>query len=192
MNIIEGFLTINPYSRPGRSIVMLKALVLHWTANPMANAKQNRDFFESRKTGMGGYGSAHYVIGQKGEIIHCIPDDEIAYHCGSSQTDPASGKIYTDYARQKFGWFAKNPDKTSPNWITLGIELCPVDIEGTFTADTIQSAAELAAILLKQNNLQIDALCTHNQIVGWKDCPRLWVNNPEKYTQFKQMVKEMI
>ena len=93
MQIIHDFLTHNEYSRPGKKLHKVLAIVIHWTTNPGANAKENRDFFENKKTGMGGYGSAHYIIGQNGIIIAAVPEDEVAYHCGSSDKDPASGKV---------------------------------------------------------------------------------------------------
>ena len=102
----EKLLTINDYSRPGRKLKSVLGVVLHWTANPGVSAESNRDFFESRKEGNLGAGSAHYVIGLFGEVIRCIPEDEMAYHCGSSQPDPVSRLIYTDRARYLFGDYA--------------------------------------------------------------------------------------
>jgi N-acetylmuramoyl-L-alanine amidase len=188
MNIQDRLLTINEYSRPGKKLIAVQALVMHWTGNPMASAMENRDFFENRKTGMSGFGSAHYIIGLQGEIIRCIPDNEQAYHVGSSLPDPVSKKIYTDEARRRFGQFACNPKTNSPNWVTIGIEMCPVDSEGNFNNETIASATELVSCLLEKNNLTTDDITTHHAVVGWKDCPRLWVNHPEKFEAFRRMI----
>lgn len=192
MIITKQYLTPNEYSRPQKPIRELKAVVMHWTANPNANAKQNWFYFEAKKTGMGSYGSAHYIIGQDGEILQCIPENEIAYHCGSSQIDPASKKIYTDYARAKFGHYAIHYQVTSPNFCTLGIELCPTDEKGHFTEKTINAAIELCADILKRHNLTADDITTHHNIVGWKDCPRLWTNQPELFEAFKASVKDRL
>lgn len=97
MKITQRLLTPNEYSRPQKPIKELLGIVIHWTANPYANAEQTRFFFEAKKTGMGGYGSAHYIIGQNGEIIQCIPTNEIAYHCGTNQKDPKSNQFKTMY-----------------------------------------------------------------------------------------------
>jgi N-acetylmuramoyl-L-alanine amidase len=43
---------------------------------------------------------------------------------------------------------------------------------------------------LKDNGLAIDDIGTHNLVVGWKDCPRLWTRRPEQFDAFKQAVKE--
>ena len=80
MRITQKLLTPNEHSRPQTQKKEIPEMVMHGTANPYADALQNRDFFENKKTGMGGYGSAHYIIGQDGEILRCIPESEIAYH----------------------------------------------------------------------------------------------------------------
>ena len=188
MTIKQHFLTPNKWSRPQQSIKEVLAIVMHWTANPKANAEQNRNYFESRKNGNDGYGSAHYIIGQNGIVIQCIPTYEIAYHCGSSQKDPKSGKIYTDYARKKFKHYAENWKTNSPNNCTIGIELCPINQEGSFTSETIKTAIALCARLCEHFNLKADDITTHHAIVGWKDCPRLWVKQPELFDAFKKGV----
>lgn len=190
MQIIHDFLTINEYSRPARKLRRVLAVVIHWTANPSATAKENRDYFEAKKTGMGGYASAHYIIDQNGIIVAAVPEDEIAYHCGTDEKDPASGKVYTDEARSRFGEYASR--KSSPNNCTLSIELCPLDNEGHFSTATVYAAAELCADICRRYELTADAITTHHNIVGWKDCPRLWTAKPELLEQFKTDVKNLI
>lgn len=190
MQIIHDFLTINKYSRPARKLRRVLAVVIHWTANPSATAKENRDYFEAKKTGMGGYASAHYIIDQNGIIVAAVPEDEIAYHCGTDEKDPASGKVYTDEARSRFGEYASR--KSSPNNCTLSIELCPLDNEGHFSTATVYAAEELCADICRRYELTADAITTHHNIVGWKDCPRLWTAKPELLEQFKNNVKNLI
>jgi N-acetylmuramoyl-L-alanine amidase len=192
MKVTARLITPNEYSRPQKKINKVMAVVMHWTANPSADAIENRDFFDSRKTGMGGCGSAHYIVGQNGEIVQCIPENEIAYHCGSSEIDPESRKIYTDYARMKFGRFAMLPKITSPNFVTIGIEMCPVDMDGNFTDETIVSAAELCADIIERYNLTAEDITTHHAVVGWKDCPKLWVKKPELFEAFKLTVSDIL
>ena len=192
MIITQKLLTPNSYSRPQRRMKELLGIVIHWTANPYANAEQVRLYFEAKQTGMGGYGSAHYIIGQDGTTIQCIPTNEVAWHCGSSQKDPASGQVYTDYARKKFGRYAVNWQTTSPNYCTIGIELCPTDNSGNFSEKTINAAIDLCAYLCKRHNLTVDDITTHHDIVGWKDCPRLWTKRPELLGAFRASVKDAI
>lgn len=190
MQIIHDFLTVNEYSRPARKLSEVLGIVMHWTANPMANAKKNRDFFETKKTGMSGFGSAHYIIDQNGLIIAAVPEYEIAYHCGSSQPDPVSGKFYTDEARRRFGRYAT--EFSSPNHCTLGIELCPKDSAGNFTTATIDAAVELCADLCKRYELTPVDITTHHDVVGWKDCPKLWTEKPALFDAFKKSVEDKI
>lgn len=190
MNIIKDYLTINEYSRPARRIREVLAVVIHWTANPAANAKENRDFFENRKTGVGGYGSAHYIIDQNGGIIAAVPENEVAYHCGSSQPDPVSCRIYTDEARRRFGKYAA--ENSSPNNCTIGIELCPKDAAGNFTNATINATVELCADICRRYGLSAQDITTHHNIVGWKNCPKLWTEKPELLTAFQFTVDDKI
>lgn len=189
MKIIDNLLTVNLFSRPGRFRSEVQALIIHWTAVPWQSAREVRNFFESRKGGGLGYGSAHYIVDMDGSIIRCIPEIEIAFHVGSDQTDPASGKIYTDWARAKFGEHATNPETMSPNACTLGIEMCPTDDAGNFTVQTLDAATELAADICRRLALNpLQDIGTHHLVVGWKDCPRLWVNHPDLFVTFKQAV----
>lgn len=190
LKITQEFLTPNEYSRPLKPIRELLGIVVHWTANPCADAEQTRLYFEAKKTGMGGCGSAHYIIGQKGEILQIIPANEVAYHCGTFRKDPASGKIYTDYARKKFGHYAVHWQTASPNQCTIGIELCPADEEGSFTERTVGAAVELCAYLCRRHSLTADDITTHHDIVGWKDCPRLWTRKPELLEAFRESVRD--
>ena len=187
MEIIKDLLSINEYSRPAKKIKLLLGIVLHWTANPMASAKSNRDFFEKRRLGLAGYGSAHYIVGLNGEVIQCIPEDEVAYHVGTSLVDPQSKKVYTDEARARFGAFCNHPND-SPNNCTIGIELCPIDNKGNFNPETIKSAVELCADICKRKYLSARDITTHHDVVGWKDCPRLWTNNPDMLDSFRVAV----
>ena len=187
--VTERLLTPNEYSRPGTKRRQTLGLVMHWTANPHADALANVRYFENRKTGLSGYGSAHYVISQDGLVIRCIPELEVAYHCGSSQVDPASLKVYTDLARRLFPDYCYK--STSPNLCTIGVELCPIDSAGRFADATLEAACDLAADIMVRYKLDTERLVTHHDVVGWKDCPRWWVKHPEAFGAFKLQVADM-
>ncbi|MDR2078971.1 MAG: peptidoglycan recognition protein family protein [Treponema sp.] len=189
MKIIEKPLKVNQYSRSGRPLGAVKGIILHWTGAPMQRAVNTWGWFETGCPRDKHYSSAHYIIDLDGTIYHAVPDNEVAYHCGSSQPDPKSGKIYTDWAREKFGIYADRPDSNSPNNCTIGIELCVIDNEGNFTQETLEAARKLVAKLLKENRLTVDDVGTHLKVVGWKDCPRLWFNRPELFEEFKKDVE---
>jgi N-acetylmuramoyl-L-alanine amidase len=192
MKIIEKPLTVNQYSRPGRKLGCVKAVILHWVGAPMQRAINTWGWFETGCPKEKHYSSAHYIIDLNGDIYHAIPDKEVAYHCGSTQKDPVSGRIYTDWARRKFGVYAERPDTNSPNNCTIGIEMCITDGKGNFTPETLNAAVELTAKLLKGNRLTVEEIGTHYKVVGWKDCPRLWFNSPEKFDEFRQAVKKAL
>ena len=78
----ESPLTPNKYSRPQTPLKEVRGITLHWVENPGTSADFNRNYFEMRKSGQHGYGSAHYIIDNRG-ILQCIPEDEMAYHVGA-------------------------------------------------------------------------------------------------------------
>jgi N-acetylmuramoyl-L-alanine amidase len=70
--------------------------------------------------------------------------------------------------------------------------MCVIDGNGNFTAETVKAARELAAKLIWDNKLTLDEIGTHYEVVGWKDCPKLWFNNREKFEEFKTGVKALL
>ena len=190
MQIIHDFLTINEYSRTGKRLREVLGVVIHWTAAPQQNAAEVRAFFESKKTGMSGYGSAHYIVDQNGIIVAAIPENEVAFHCGTGEKDPKSGRVYTDEARERFGCYAS--ENNSPNNCTIGVELCPKDSAGNFTNATITAAAELCADICRRYELSAQAITTHHDVVGWKDCPKLWTEKPQLLTAFQLTVDDKL
>jgi len=174
--IKQDFLTINKFSRPGNLLKAVKGIVVHWVANPNSTAQNNRDYFESLKRQYSVkkpiYASAHYIIGLDGEIVQCIPDNEMAYHVGS--------KTYTQEALNKLSNY--------PNDCTVGIECCHIDWNGNMTEKTYNSLINLCVKKLKEFNLTVDNLWLHKEVVGWKDCHRWFVNNPNEWVKFKRKV----
>ena len=189
MKIIEKFMTVNQYSRPGRRLAGCKAVILHYVGIPNQRALTVWNYFANDCPRNKHYSSTQYIIDLNGDVYHTMPDDEVAYHCGSSAIDPVSGRIYTDWARSKFGFYASDPTKASPNFCTIGIELC-FDKQGTFTSETLDAAVELVEKLLTENNLTTEDIGHHKMVVGWKDCPLPWVKNPDQFEKFKNRVRE--
>jgi N-acetylmuramoyl-L-alanine amidase len=191
VNIIEKYLSINQYSRSARGLACCKGVILHYVGIPGQRAVTTWNFFEKTCPADKHYSSAHYIIDLNGDIYHSVPDNEVAYHCGSSKVDPASGRIYTDWARQKFGYFASDPSKASPNFCTIGIELC-IDANGNFLSETINAAVGLVAKLLDDHNLTTEDIGLHKQVVGWKDCPLPWVKEPVQFEEFSSKVRSKL
>jgi N-acetylmuramoyl-L-alanine amidase len=176
VQIESKLLTPNKYSRPQSKLNKVKAIVIHWVANPNSTAIQNRNFFENRKSGKSGYGSAHYIVGAKGEIIQCLPDEEMAYHVGS--------KTYTKETLGRLGYY--------PNSTSLGIEMCHPDWTGKPTIETYHATINLTAHLLKKYNLTIKDIWLHKEVVGWKQCHKYYCDNPGEWDKFKSDVNEVL
>lgn len=173
--IITQLLTPNKLSRPQKPMNKIKALTIHWVGNPNTTAKANRDFFENKKLKpeSNEYASAHEIIDLNGDSIICLPDNEIAYHVGSN--------TYTERCLKELG--------NAPNYCTYGIECTHIDWNGTMTNETYNSLVNRCFELCMKYGLNpLVNIWTHQEVVGWKDCHRYFVLNPEKWKQFKQEV----
>ena len=159
MNIEERLLTINPYSRIGEKQNNIQYIVVHYVGNAGSSAIANRNYFENLKDSHKTYASSHYVIGLNGEIIRCIPEDEVAFHSGSY----------------------------SMNRKSVGIEDCHPDWEGKFNENTYNSLVELCADICKRYELPVDSIIRHYDVTG-KNCPKYYVEHEEEWIKFKNEV----
>lgn len=161
MKINQALLTPNAYSRPQKNLKKVTNIVIHWVGNPGSTAMANRNYFESLKKGPT-YASAHYIIGLEGEIIQCIPEEEIAYHAGVA------------------------------NGYSIGIENCHPDKKGKFNTATYVALIGLCADICRRYILDPEkALLRHYDITG-KICPKYYVENTEAWNQLKQDVKKVL
>jgi N-acetylmuramoyl-L-alanine amidase len=183
MTVEKKLLTVNPFSRPGKPLIGVRGIVVHWVGNANSTAIANRNYFESLKNqNITGekirYASAHYIIGLQGEVYQCIPEDEIAYHAGGEIYNPDIGLRLSSY----------------PNNCTIGIELChpedpaiqtkPVLWIGKFNAETLTSCRELIQDIFKRYGLFPENVWRHYDITG-KNCPRYFVLNEDKWKEFR-------
>ena len=134
--IDEQLLTVNDWSRPGTKVDSVDYLVIHYLANPKTTAQENRDYFESLKDLQDTSMSANYVVGMDGEIIRCVPEDEIAY--------------------------ASN----SYNSISLSIENCHPDKSGKLTDETYASLVRLTAFLADKYDIDREHIIRHYDVTG--------------------------
>ncbi len=157
--ITEDYLTPNEYSRPGDKLKKVNAIVIHYVGNPGTTAAQNRSYFEGLKDGHGTSASSHYIVGLDGEIIQCIPLDEISYASNNRNGD------------------------------TIAIECCHPDATGEFTAATYEALVRLTAALCNTYGLSPDdGVIRHYDITG-KKCPLYYVDNEDEWYGFKLSVK---
>lgn len=162
MNITNAYLTHNrPYTKRSKTT----AIAIHWVANPGTSAMANRNYFQNTSTEV----SANYVIGLQGEVICCIPDEEVSWCTNQA------------------------------NSYTVSIENCHPDWTGKFNAATYNSLVELTANLCKKYKLNPmnRGVIRHFDVTG-KDCPKWFVpksrggsdtENCEHWAQFLWDVK---
>lgn len=113
-------------------------------------------------------------------------------HCGAP--------VYTPEAVKYFGKYCPDWDhkvrvhNNSPNNCTIGICILHDYADGGFSEETLRTAAKLNADLLKAYNLGIEAVWTHSMICGedYKHCPKVFVENPDQWEAFKNMIKEYL
>lgn len=155
-------LTINPYSRPGIANDGVKAVVVHYTANPGTDALQNRNYFESLKDTEETYASSQFVIGQDGSIVQCVPTAEIAYASNDRNHD------------------------------TVSIECCYNNEDGSFEDATYDSLVYLLAWLSGRFDLDPETdIIRHYDVTG-KLCPLYYVENEDAWDKLKDDVADYI
>lgn len=158
MIIKDMIITPNKWSRPQTKIGTIKRIVVHYVGNAGSTAENNAKYFEGLKNGRGTYASAHYIIGNDGVVIRCVPENEVAYHASKA------------------------------NEYSLGIEVCHPDSTGKYTDLAYKSLIELLADLCSRYKLEpTQAIIRHYDVTG-KNCPKYYVENVEAWRQLKQDV----
>lgn len=166
--IITDLLTPNQYSRSQRKLEKVNGIVIHYTANPKSSAKDNRDYFENLKNRKTTYASSHFVVGLQGEIIQCIPLDEIAYASNNRNSD------------------------------TISIEVCHVDPAGKFEKETYQSLVELTAWLCGKYDLKKEDIIRHYDVTGkmcpkyYVKHPKAWKKLKKDVFRYMESKKEKL
>lgn len=189
MEIINRLLT-NKIPRPGTPLDSVKAIVIHYPANAGQSASGVIKYWNDETNPVG---SAHYVVDLNGDIYCAIPENEKAYHVGSTQLDPESGKIYTDMARDLFGKYASDPENASPNRCSLGIEMCNIADDGSYNQVTIDSAIEFIASLCNKYVLDPGTqVIRHIDVVGWKICPKWYAEHVNDFISFREAIRSKL
>lgn len=129
-------LTPNEYSRPGIATEKIKGIVIHYVGNPGSTAQGNRDYFDGLKDSHETYASSHFVVGLDGEIIQCIPTNEIAYCSNSRNID------------------------------TVSIEVCHETEDGKFNEKTYASLVHLTGWLCTYLEISYRSVIRHYDVTG--------------------------
>lgn len=165
---INDYVKKNKYSRPGMKLEKVKGVILHYTANPSATAKNHADFFDGDDGGAYRYAGCHLFVDKKEKRL-IVPLSEVCYHANDKTS--------------KVSKLGKNA-----NFSTVGIEMC-IEKNGSIHKDTYAKTLELTIHLCKKYKLDEDDLYRHYDITG-KNCPKPWVENPKEWTKFKADVKK--
>ena len=134
--ISNQFLTVNPYSRPGTELKEVKGIVIHYTGNPGTTAMQNRNYFEGLAESKKTKASSHFIVGLAGEILQCVPLNEIAYASNQRNAD------------------------------TISIECCIDNEAGKFNEKTYDALVHLTAWLVGEYDLKIVDIIRHYDVTG--------------------------
>ena len=134
--VTQELLPINEYSRPGEKLTAVNGVVVHYTGNPGTTAEQNRSYFAGLAETGETYASSNFVIGLEGEVLECVPLDEVAY--ASSQR----------------------------NYDTLSIEVCHPDDTGEFTQASYDALVKLVQWLVDTYGLERDQILRHYDVTG--------------------------
>ena len=140
----------NKYSRPQTKLEKVNGIVVHYTANPGTTAAQNRSYFNSLAETKKTSASSHFVIGLDGEIVQCVPCNEVAYASNDRNSD------------------------------TISIECCIPDKSGKFNDKTYQSLIKLTTWLMGRYDLTAGDVIRHYDVTGKKcpkyfvDHPEAW------------------
>lgn len=128
VQLIEPYVT----ARRGTALKKVRGIVVHYTGNPGSTAQGNRDYFNTE----GSEVCSHFVIGLNGEIIQCVPLDEIS---------------------------AASNDR---NYDTVSIEVCHPDESGQFTDEAYSSLVQLTVWLCGKYNLGAKDIIRHYDVTG--------------------------
>lgn len=139
--IQEALIEPNEYSRPGIALRDIHGIVIHYTANPGTSAMANRNYFNNltkinKRKKDKTYASSHFVVGIDGEIVQCVPLDEIAYASNDRNSD------------------------------TISIECCHKRKNGKFTGETYSTLVELTAYLCYKYGLTEKNVIRHYDVTG--------------------------
>ena len=149
--VTKEYLPVNPFSRPGTGLEEVNGVVVHYVGNPGTTSGQNRSYFAGLARSGETYASSHFLIGLDGEILQCIPLDEVAY-CSNQR-----------------------------NHDTLSIECCHPDDSGQFTQATYDALVRLVRWLREYYGLEAGQIIRHYDVTGkecpryYVQHPEAWV-----------------
>lgn len=159
--MIEKFMKINKYGRPGTKRRRTTKIAFHFTGQHDVSAKNTVSYFSNvvangyRVNGRYIYASSHLVIGLQGELYHIVPFNEIAYTTNSA------------------------------NAYSIGVECATTGADDHYTDEEYKTMVKTGAWLAQTYRLDPrNDFIRHYDVTG-KICPRYFVNNVKAWKQFK-------
>lgn len=130
--IQQELIVVDGAARRGTKLNKVTAIAVHYVGNPNTTAMQNRNYFNQEGVTV----SSHFIVGLEGEVVQCVPLDEI-----SSATNH------------------RNRD-------TISIEVCHPDATGQFSEKTYASLVRLVTWLCGEFELDQSNLLRHYDVTG--------------------------
>ena len=130
--VTKDYIDIHDYARTGNKLDGINNIVIHYVGNPQTTAQNNRDYFNNPGTDV----SSHFVVGLEGEIIECLPLDEISAASNHRNHD------------------------------TISIEVCHPDETGKFNEITYSALVKLTAWLCSELDFSSENVIRHYDVTG--------------------------
>lgn len=140
MKITDSLIPVNNYNRPGRKSTP-KRICVHYTGDCGAPAARLAAFWKNVAAGRfkdspNSWTSAQYIVGLDGEIIRCVPDNEISYAATNQNAD------------------------------TVHIEVCYKQKSGKFEEKSVAALAELVRSLMDKYSIPDGKVVRHYDLTG--------------------------
>ena len=162
----------------------IKGVVLHWDGGQPKSIEALQRWLRKHGNGRGYH---RYIKGNN--VVYGADTRKKQIHCGAySYTHPAV-RYFGAYCPD---WNHKEkPHKNSPNNCTIGICMLHDYDGGKYSNETLLTSAKISAQMLSYYDLNINGLWTHHMVTG-KSCPKFFVDHPEQWEVFKDMVNHYI
>jgi N-acetylmuramoyl-L-alanine amidase CwlA len=181
LNYRKDHVIKNKYSRSGDPLIKVQAIVVHYTANPHANAEDHQEYFDGSDGGGSRYAGAHIFV-DKDEAVEIIPLNEVAYHANDRTLKLSALKASTSYY-----------PGGNANLLTIGIEMC-IEKNGSFHPDTVERT-RLVIKYLQDKYPQLrdtkNRVVRHYDVTG-KNCPKPFVEDVQKWNAFLYSIDQHV
>lgn len=184
LNYEQKHIHKNEFSRPGFELLRLQAIVVHYPANPGADALDHHEYFDDTIIEIGRYAGAH-IFTDRFRALELIPLNEGSF--GANDGGNASLKIPALRASD-----SRYPTRTgdgNANLLTIHIEMCQ-EADGSIHPDTIERT-RLVIKMLQERFPQLqdtkNRVVRHFDVTG-KLCPRPFVEDDKRWQAFLESI----